>query len=636
MVVEEKSLSAFEEQVIEAYALDRVVAREFLALGIAVEDVPELLDHGVSSGNAQPFVAFGFREKSDVISLVEKGADALDAVQKFRAQGIVSTHTLRCLVEKGITPQETAPFTRLGIVHFLDDLIQLRMRPERVAEYAQLGIEQVGVIIELDGCGITPNNLKEYVDYVESGDNLELVWRDVIRFIKESVPPEVVRLYRARGIPTYQIIDAAREKIASSDFDEYTRAGFNPNKINLVRMIAKRVRVELLQKYRAEGIRESLIDDFIDANIDPVCAGAYVRVGIHLPFEMQALVDAHVPPAQISALRTVGVKVDSVHRLASASVRVETAREFVAQGINSLFDIVVCSSNNVSSDVAAQYKTSFGDVHVNVVDFVKYGVSPDEFHAWEATLSRPEAVYMRDDARLELLARRRFLPVLKREFFIDERTYSRYSFEVLEQLYRLSQEGVDACKPVALVLRPKLDWNGAFGQRFFRDDIVHQALEHANVVLYEIDKASSVPVLIRQCAERYGLIGLLLFAGHGSRTSIKLGQGKEGVFGVESVKALRGLESCLAFDASIILQSCSTGQKGGMAQKLSKALHRRVYAPVAPSQLKEIGYDASGKVDYVRYVGDGRVYVPRNIPHLGRMVTAGYQLVRHTMEKLRL
>jgi len=193
--------------------------------------------------------------------------------------------------------------------------------------------------------------------------------------------------------------------------------------------------------------------------------------------------------------------------------------------------------------------------------------------------------------------------------------FGRYPDEMLVKQYENMDNEED---PYGIVIFPKDDWNGAFHMNVavFRDLMgdmeKNPDLEKYLIRIFEcgtkMDVAKAFLKLDQQFGEKHK-ISFAIVGGHGSRTSINLGNIKNGysrshLFSDDlDGSGARRLKDFFEPNATIILSSCSTGQKEGIAQTLSEKFGLRVVAPTIDTSLSGIEptFEKGGIVFNVTY-----------------------------------
>lgn len=603
--------SDFEVALLNRYGVDKLTALELLALGITIDDIPDLQFAGVSPEDVRVYAELGFISRKDIIQLaaMPRGENALDDIRQFRSQGITAQAHLIDLVNSSIKPQQTAPYTRLGIVYFLTDLIRADVPASIVAEYRALGVGEIRAM-RLFAAGVSSAMVKKYLN---AGIDPITMNDDVLTLVKHNITPTDIRHYIVMGLPVGLLCSGLEEGVSPDKFIPYIKRGYDPKSVDLLSIAKNGISLEKLDEYRQAGIKDFVIPKFIDLGINPQQARDYAEVHIWNPYDVKKLVQAGVATNYFKELGAIGVKISFISdEFLKNPVPIDIAKSYKDNGIVDLSDVIRLLAEGVPPEVAVQYKTSSGDIFVYTDTLVRHGVSATEFGQFIGSLEHPEDLYNKD-ARMELIAKRRFLPTLHEEYGIDERTFKRYSFEVLEQLMKVKKKGIDHDKKIALVVNPKSDWNGAFGNTF----VESQILEESNLIVAEITDINEIGHTARRYAEKHGKVDLLVISGHGTQNSILFGYDDDnGKLDSRNLKKIIGVGEYLSKEAVIVLRSCSTGVQGPaqrcIGQRLADALNRVVYAPLGSSKLETLTFDKKeGVVVDVRYDVPHAIYKPR-------------------------
>lgn len=190
--------------------------------------------------------------------------------------------------------------------------------------------------------------------------------------------------------------------------------------------------------------------------------------------------------------------------------------------------------------------------------------------------------------------------LLHREFGIDN--FARYPKQVLIDQY---DNRDDCTKPFGIIISSKSDYNGAFNRDDVYGSLREQIADTHHVRVYEAGSRFGVARALVDAHNRYtnagaGKIAFGIIAGHGSPDGIQFGDGNDRVrLEIKDVQG-RGAGRAGAFfeeGATIVLRSCSTGQEGGIAQKMSEVTGLRVIGPDIPinSEKIDVTFDDKGK-----------------------------------------
>ena len=167
--------------------------------------------------------------------------------------------------------------------------------------------------------------------------------------------------------------------------------------------------------------------------------------------------------------------------------------------------------------------------------------------------------------------------VLFDEFNI--RNFGRYP---VEALLSQAEELDDRTTPYGMLIYPLADWN----QAFFEDvgtigHLYRQLLQLGyNLRISESENKLDLVHSLNRARKRFGPMQFAVIGGHGDRDHIEFGRNDRGNLSVEdfSTKGARATSLAFVDDPTIVLISCSTGQKGGVAKQISQ-LGGEVIAP---------------------------------------------------------
>jgi hypothetical protein len=179
---------------------------------------------------------------------------------------------------------------------------------------------------------------------------------------------------------------------------------------------------------------------------------------------------------------------------------------------------------------------------------------------------------------------------LHKEFGI--KNFARYSWDLLTRQYD-DRNRTDS--PYGIVLYPRYDHNGAFFQdRAVFDTLLNDLGAKAGIRVMEAGSTYEIVRRLIALDKRYGRTHKISFAivgGHGAKENIEFSQGVEKYrLSLEDLLGRGAPRTSKFFEASptFILNSCSTGQEGGIGQKLSQTLNANVIAPEHPTSVRLI------------------------------------------------
>jgi len=188
-------------------------------------------------------------------------------------------------------------------------------------------------------------------------------------------------------------------------------------------------------------------------------------------------------------------------------------------------------------------------------------------------------------------------------------------------------------KPIALVILPKSDHNGAFMHQDVRERTVNteNLIElggNYKIIVHEAKNEDELYGQIKETSDIYGRIPLVVFGGHGCQIGLELSEsGVPGDYKTNFVKRsdktfldiydteIKKYAGCLTEDAQIILISCLTGEGGKKAKNLANALQkafpgRKIFAPEVATTLEHFVFDANGRIINVVYeCGPEKTYI---------------------------
>ena len=186
---------------------------------------------------------------------------------------------------------------------------------------------------------------------------------------------------------------------------------------------------------------------------------------------------------------------------------------------------------------------------------------------------------------------------LNSEFGIYD--FGRYPPGMLIKQY---DEYEDTAMPYGVIFYPKNDHNGAFyGTNHVFGNLFSQTAGKYALRVVEGDSKIDIVKMLHRLDRKYGKSHKIQFAiigGHGAPDCIQFG-GSEAKHRLKISdlidKRAKNKSRYFEKNPTIILNSCETGFREGMGQKLSKILNARVIGPDVKTNLKEIK---------VKFVGD--------------------------------
>ena len=212
--------------------------------------------------------------------------------------------------------------------------------------------------------------------------------------------------------------------------------------------------------------------------------------------------------------------------------------------------------------------------------------------------------------------------VLQQEFGIED--FMRYSPEMLIDLY---DNRDDQSMPYGIVIYPKADHNGAFTSNHETLESFYEQLKgHYRLRIFEAGSRVGVAKALIKTKQRYaqkggGKISFALIGGHGSPGGIQFGNGSDRAdLQISDLAGHGGNRAGGEFfesDPTIILESCSTGEIGGIGQKMSEILSAHVIAPDVPTAFKniQVEYDENDKPSFEITFSSGKGMVYKEGEH---------------------
>jgi hypothetical protein len=171
-------------------------------------------------------------------------------------------------------------------------------------------------------------------------------------------------------------------------------------------------------------------------------------------------------------------------------------------------------------------------------------------------------------------------------------------------------------QPLAVIIYPKKDWNGAF-----KNNQIRELIDRGYYVLYfEAGSEDEVYSALQSATSTTGRKAqLLILGGHGDREHTSMGEGDPASTDIGNESAYidlsderemidQHLDSHLTDDSVVILESCSTGKGRGEEPNVANMMKRvfpqsRVFAPTAPTGVVQYSYDENNRVIGAEYVG---------------------------------
>ncbi len=215
--------------------------------------------------------------------------------------------------------------------------------------------------------------------------------------------------------------------------------------------------------------------------------------------------------------------------------------------------------------------------------------------------------------------------VLQSEFGIND--FSRYPLEFLIAQYDQKDSKVNL--PNGVIVYPQSDWNGAYTgidpkemlERFF-----DQMKGKYRITVWETGNTLGLVKALNKTRQKYGRITLAVIGGHGEKDNIMFGRpepatqfsDKRKVLQQEEIRRRGASAIKLAFadNSTVILESCSTGQLGGIGQEISEIAGVKIIAPAKDASIAGIKVNErkDGESDFnVFYFGENEELVATQV-----------------------
>lgn len=201
--------------------------------------------------------------------------------------------------------------------------------------------------------------------------------------------------------------------------------------------------------------------------------------------------------------------------------------------------------------------------------------------------------------------------VLVTEFGV--KAFARYPLDSLIKQY---DERDKDDKPYGIILYARKDWNGAFTLQKDLFQKLSSDLDRCGYYLRIIEADSKIDVAkaLITFRKRYPnhKISFALIGGHGTRSSINFGGNDElhslYLKDLSDEGLNKKIRLFFEFEPSIILNSCSTGGRIGIARKLSESLGAKVTAPDCPATITDIVVSSAFFHEvYLKLYGENRI-----------------------------
>jgi len=154
---------------------------------------------------------------------------------------------------------------------------------------------------------------------------------------------------------------------------------------------------------------------------------------------------------------------------------------------------------------------------------------------------------------------------------------------ILSENLRNINKDYNADRPLALAIFNHWDHSDTFSTK--AASLLTEISSRYKLFLFEVSTREGLFKAVNWCSS-YGLISLLIIAGHGKPRSIELGHSsvRNSSLSYLDKEIFRGMSSLIANGGTIILDACSTGEGGRNAHNLATEMkkyipHAIIYAP---------------------------------------------------------
>lgn len=225
----------------------------------------------------------------------------------------------------------------------------------------------------------------------------------------------------------------------------------------------------------------------------------------------------------------------------------------------------------------------------------KYGLDVDKtISAWETVTEKsiPYGPNLKAIIKLEK-EKPGITKYLQENFNIVH--FGRYPEELLIAQYE-EQKLQREKNPYVVIINPYSDWNGAFGQNYSGWQKLYWQLKgkHLSLKVVEADDKKDIAELLLFLYKSFGRAIGGFIGGHGSKDSIDFGStwgkydAKHFLHTNDLTVSIKGLvKNFFEDNSTLVLNSCSTGESGGIAEELSK-IGLKVIGPDRPTGFSRI------------------------------------------------
>lgn len=164
-------------------------------------------------------------------------------------------------------------------------------------------------------------------------------------------------------------------------------------------------------------------------------------------------------------------------------------------------------------------------------------------------------------------------------------TPGRYNYNTLVRLH--GRMGVKPGKPLIVVAFPRDDSKGSF---YGDDNWIDKLSRDHNLVIVEAGGKLELGKRLARTVKNYGLISGIVIGGHGTETDINFGgEEPEKQLQLEDLagSGIRRTGKWFTEDPAILLDSCSTGARRAIGEKIARILGGRLSAPKKPTSIED-------------------------------------------------
>lgn len=213
--------------------------------------------------------------------------------------------------------------------------------------------------------------------------------------------------------------------------------------------------------------------------------------------------------------------------------------------------------------------------------------------------------------------------LLREKYGICE--FNRYPASMLIEQVR----NHDKDMPYGIIMNAKDDHNDAFDNDWATYHSLEQQLDGKYVTrVFEVANSVQIMRVLAMLRKSYPdhKIGYLIFGGHGNKDSIRLGGAQANEFtleGLDKSTSTSSIKDMFDTEASIVLNSCSTGEAGGIAEALSGKISM-AQGPQIPTSIQIID---------VKFIDDRPVLRATYAPPVKKMGETEYGMTIYEPEE---